>query len=53
MASAAEPALAIISGTVSGDTRPGPLSRSTSWASSIVARPPMPVPITQPTASGS
>ena len=42
--SAAAPALLIISGTDSGETRSGPRSRSVSWPSTSVAMPPMPVP---------
>ena len=46
-------ALPIMSGTVSGETRVGPRSRSVSCCSSIVASPPIPVPMTQPMRSGS
>jgi hypothetical protein len=53
MASPAVPALAIMSGTASGETRSGPLSRSTSCWPSSVSIPPIPVPTTQPTRSES
>ncbi len=46
-------ALAIISGTASGESAPGPRSRRMSCWASIVPMPPIPVPITQPTRSGS
>jgi len=49
----AAPALPIISGMPSGDTRPGPDSLSTSCWVSIVEMPPMPVPITVPMRVGS
>ncbi len=49
MATAPAAALGIICGTHSGDIAPGPRSSITECWVSIVAIPPIPVPITQPT----
>ena len=51
--SAAAPALLIMSGTASGETRSGPCSSKVTWLASSVPMPPMPVPSTQPTRSGA
>jgi hypothetical protein len=53
IASAAAPALPIMSGTDSGETIASPLSRSTLCSRSSEPRPPIPVPTMQPTRSES
>jgi hypothetical protein len=53
MATAAAPALPIMSGTASGETRSAPFSIRVSLPCSSVPMPPIPVPMMQPMRAGS